>query len=341
MGNFDKLAHCLGQNESNQAYLYMILQCLDFERPIAELEAKIEELRLVGSDAEVDIHEIITRLEKKSRAQTVSIFKKLTAWQIVQLARHPQRPYTLDYIERLFTDFDELHGDRAFADDNAIVGGLARLDGRPVMVIGEQKGRDTKEKIARNFGMPHPEGYRKALRLARLAERFHIPIITLIDTPGAYPGIGAEARGQSEAIARNLFEFSQIRVPIICVVIGEGCSGGALGIGVGDVTLMLQYAYYATISPEGCATILWKSAEKAAEAADVMGITAQRLLALGLIDEIVPEPLGGAHRAVDEMAQTLKQALCHRLKTIESLNVETMLEERYNRLMRLGLSSES
>jgi len=319
----------------------MILQCLDFERPIAELEAKIEELRLVGSDAEVDIHEIITRLEKKSRAQTVSIFKKLTAWQVVQLARHPQRPYTLDYIERLFTDFDELHGDRAFADDTAIVGGLARLDGRPVMVIGEQKGRDTKEKIARNFGMPHPEGYRKALRLARLAERFHLPIITLIDTPGAYPGIGAEARGQSEAIARNLFEFSQIRVPIICVVIGEGCSGGALGIGVGDATLMLQYAYYATISPEGCATILWKSAEKAAEAADVMGITAQRLLALGLIDEIVPEPLGGAHRAVDEMAQTLKQALCHRLKSLESQEVEGMLTQRYNKLMRLGMSSES
>jgi acetyl-CoA carboxylase carboxyl transferase subunit alpha len=319
----------------------MILQCLDFERPIAELEAKIEELRLVGSDAEVDIHEIITRLEKKSRAQTVSIFKKLTAWQIVQLARHPQRPYTLDYIERLFTDFDELHGDRAFADDTAIVGGLARLDGRPVMVIGEQKGRDTKEKIARNFGMPHPEGYRKALRLARLAEKFHVPIITLIDTPGAYPGIGAEARGQSEAIARNLFEFSQLRVPIICVVIGEGCSGGALGIGVGDATLMLQYAYYATISPEGCATILWKSAEKAAEAADVMGITAQRLLALGLIDEIVPEPLGGAHRAVDEMAQTLKEALCHRLKSIENQPLEEMLAQRYDKLMRLGTPSES
>jgi acetyl-CoA carboxylase carboxyl transferase subunit alpha len=244
------------------------------------------------------------------------------------LARHPQRPYTLDYIERLFTDFDELHGDRAFADDSAIVGGLARLDGRPVMVIGEQKGRDTKEKIARNFGMPHPEGYRKALRLARLAERFHLPIITLIDTPGAYPGIGAEARGQSEAIARNLFEFSHIRVPIICVVIGEGCSGGALGIGVGDATLMLQYAYYATISPEGCATILWKSAEKAAEAADVMG-------------EIVPEPLGGAHRAVDEMAQTLKQALCHRLKSLEIQDVEGMLTQRYNKLMRLGMSSES
>ena len=319
----------------------MILQCLDFEKPIAELEAKIEELRLVGSDAEVDIHEIITRLEKKSRAQTVSIFKKLTAWQTVQLARHPQRPYSLDYIERLFTDFDELHGDRAFADDTAIVGGLARLDGRPVMVIGEQKGRDTKEKIARNFGMPHPEGYRKALRLARLAERFHIPIITLIDTPGAYPGIGAEARGQSEAIARNLFEFSQIKVPIICVVIGEGCSGGALGIGVGDATLMLQYAYYATISPEGCATILWKSAEKAAEAADVMGITAQRLLALGLIDEIVPEPLGGAHRAVDEMAQTLKQVLCRWLKGIESQAPEVMLTQRYDRLMRMGMSSES
>ncbi len=320
---------------------YMILQCLDFERPIAELEAKIEELRLVGSDAEVDIHEIITRLEKKSRAQTVSIFKKLTAWQIVQLARHPQRPYALDYIERLFTDFDELHGDRAFADDTAIVGGLARLDGRPVMVIGEQKGRDTKEKISRNFGMPHPEGYRKALRLARLAEKFHVPIITLIDTPGAYPGIGAEARGQSEAIARNLFEFSQLQVPIICVVIGEGCSGGALGIGVGDATLMLQYAYYATISPEGCATILWKSAEKAAEAADVMGITAQRLLALGLIDEIVPEPLGGAHRAVDEMAQTLKEALCHRLKSVENQTVEKMRAQRYDKLMRLGTPSES
>jgi len=319
----------------------MMLQSLDFERPIAELEAKIEELRLVGSDAEVDIQAIISRLEKKSRALTVSIFKKLTAWQVVQLARHPQRPYALDYIERLFTDFDELHGDRAFADDAAIIGGLARLDGRPVMVIGQQKGRDTKEKITRNFGMPHPEGYRKALRLAKLAERFHLPVITLIDTPGAYPGIGAEARGQSEAIARNLFELARLKVPVICVVIGEGCSGGALGIGVGDAILMLQYAYYAAISPEGCATILWKSADKAFEAAEVMGLTAPRLLALGLIDEIVPEPLGGAHRNVDEMSSTLKQALCRRLKALESKPLHQMLDTRYNRLMHMGISSDA
>lgn len=319
----------------------MSVQSLDFERPIAELEAKIEELRLVGNDSEVDIQAVISRLEKKSRELTVSVFKRLTAWQIVQLARHPRRPYTLDYIERIFTEFDELHGDRAFADDAAIVGGLARLDGRPVMLIGQQKGRDTKEKIARNFGMPHPEGYRKALRLAKLAERFHVPIITLIDTPGAYPGIGAEARGQSEAIARNLFEFAKLSVPVVCVVIGEGCSGGALGIGVGDATLMLQYAYYATISPEGCATILWKSAEKASEAAEVMGLTAPRLLELGLIDEIIPEPLGGAHRHVDEMARNLKIALCRKLREIEADDRESMLDKRYERFMKMGIHSDA
>jgi len=317
----------------------MSLQCLEFERPIAELEAKIEELRLVGNDNQVNIHEVITRLEKKSRELTQSIFKKLSAWQIVQLARHPQRPYSLDYIDRIFTEFEELHGDRAFADDTAIVGGMARLEGRPVMIIGQQKGRDTKEKIARNFGMPHPEGYRKALRLAKLAERFDLPIITLIDTPGAYPGVGAEARGQSEAIARNLMAFSALKVPVVCVVIGEGCSGGALGIGVGDATLMLQYAYYATISPEGCATILWKSAEKASEAAEVMGLTAPRLLALGLIDEIIPEPLGGAHRDIDTMAITLKMILAKTLKSLVAQSPETRLTRRQSRWLNMGISA--
>jgi acetyl-CoA carboxylase carboxyl transferase subunit alpha len=315
------------------------LNYLDFERPIAELEAKIEELRLVGTDSVINIQEEIKRLDAKSKELTHSIFKSLTAWQIVQLARHPQRPYTLDYITEIFTDFDELHGDRSFVDDKALVAGLARLNGEPVMILGQQKGRDTKEKISRNFGMMHPEGYRKALRLAKLAEKFNIPIITLIDTPGAYPGVGAEARGQSEAIARNLLEFSKLRVPVLCVVIGEGCSGGALGIGVGDKILMLQYAYYATISPEGCATILWKSADKAAEAAEVMGITAEKLLKIGLIDEIVPEPLGGAHRNWPLVAEHLKAALIQNLKFFKNQPIDILLKRRYQRWMDIGIAS--
>ncbi len=310
---------------------------LEFERPIAELEAKIEELRLVGSDAEINILDEITRLESKNRDLTASIFRTLTDWQIVQLARHPKRPYAQDYIPLIFTEFDELHGDRTFADDRAMVGGITRLNDRPIMLIAQQKGRDTKEKLLRNFGMPHPEGYRKALRLGQLAEKFRLPIITFIDTPGAYPGVGAEARGQSEAIARNLFAFSRFKVPILCVVLGEGCSGGALGIGLGDKTLMLQYAYYATISPEGCATILWKSASKAAEAAEVMGITAMRLLKLGLIDEIIPEPLGGAHRDIPKMASVLKDALHKNLEILESQSTELLLKKRYERWMSMGL----
>jgi acetyl-CoA carboxylase carboxyl transferase subunit alpha len=315
------------------------LNHLEFERPIAELEAKIEELRLVGSDSVINIQEEISRLEAKSRELTASIFRSLTSWQTVQLARHPQRPYTLDYIPRIFTDFDELHGDRAFMDDRAVVAGLARLDGEPVMIIGQQKGRDTKEKLFRHFGMMHPEGYRKALRLMQLAEKFNIPVITLIDTPGAYPGVGAESRGQSEAIAKNLLVMSKLRVPIICVVIGEGCSGGALGIGVGDKTLMLQYGYYATISPEGCATILWKSATKAEEAAEVMGITAPRLLKLGLIDQIVPEPLGGAHRNVDEMAALLKAAILESLQSFKNFSTEKLLQRRYQRWLSMGIQA--
>lgn len=314
-------------------------QSLEFERPIAELEAKIEELRRVGTDSEINVQDEINRLENKNKDLTKSIFRNLTAWQIVQLARHPERPYTLDYLPKIFTDWDELHGDRTFADDKAIVAGLARLEGEPVMIIGQQKGRDTKEKVARNFGMPHPEGYRKALRIAKLAEKFNIPIITFIDTPGAYPGVGAESRGQSEAIARNLLVFSRLSVPIICVVIGEGCSGGALGIGLGDKTLMLQYAYYATISPEGCATILWKSATKAEEAAEVMGITADRLLKLNLIDEIIPEPLGAAHRDRDTAAMNIKAAIVKNLKILKNLSTEVLLEKRYQRWIAMGIQS--
>lgn len=314
-----------------------LINGLEFERPIAELEAKIEELRLVGADSVVNIQEEIQRLQTKSQELTRSIFRGLTAWQIVQLARHPQRPYALDYISRIFTDFDELHGDRAFADDKALVTGVARLDGESVVIIGQQKGRDTKEKVSRNFGMMHPEGYRKALRIAKLAEKFQLPVITFIDTPGAYPGIGAEARGQSEAIARNLLEFAKLKTPVICVVIGEGCSGGALGIGIGDKTLMLQYAYYATISPEGCATILWKSASKAEEAAEVMGITADRLIKLGLIDEIIPEPLGGAHRNMDEMAVNLKLALVQNLRLFKSLAIDKLVKKRYQRWTAMGI----
>ena len=309
---------------------------LDFEQPIAELEAKIEELRYVGDDTEVNIGEEISKLEEKSRSLTKTIFNKLDAWQTSKLARHPMRPYTLDYIDRIFTDFQELHGDRAFADDAALVGGLARLDGMPVMVLGQQKGRDTKENIRRNFGMPRPEGYRKALRLMKLAERFRIPLITFIDTPGAYPGIGAEERNQSEAIARNLFEMADLKTPIICTVIGEGGSGGALAIGVGDRVMMLEYSTYSVISPEGCASILWKSADKAADAAEAMGITAAKLKDAGLIDQIIREPLGSAHRDVDETARNIKQALIDSLQKFETMGLEKLLEERYRRLTSYG-----
>ncbi|MGD2075058.1 MAG: acetyl-CoA carboxylase carboxyl transferase subunit alpha [Gammaproteobacteria bacterium] len=314
----------------------MNLNFLDFEQPIAELEAKIEELRYVGDDAEININEEIGHLQAKSRSLTESIFAKLDAWQISQLARHPQRPYTLDYVRRIFTDFEELHGDRAYADDPAIVGGLARLGSRPVMVIGHQKGRDTKEKIHRNFGMPRPEGYRKAQRLMELAERFHLPIITLIDTPGAYPGIGAEERGQSEAIARNLYVMADLKAPIICTVIGEGGSGGALAIGVGDRMLMLQYSIYSVISPEGCASILWKSADKAAEAAEALGVTSARLKELNLIDDVIEEPLGGAHRDPDDMAERLKTRLIDEVEQITAVPVDELVAARYERLMSYG-----
>ena len=309
---------------------------LDFEQSIADLEAKIEALRFADKGGAININEEINKLSAKSRKLTESIFHSLTPWQISQLARHPLRPYTLDYIARAFTDFEELHGDRAFSDDPAIVGGLARLDGRPVVVIGQQKGRDTREKVRRNFGMPRPEGYRKALRLMRMAERFRLPLITLIDTPGAYPGVGAEERGQSEAIARNLYEMAHLRTPIISVVIGEGGSGGALAIGVCDRLLMLQYSTYSVISPEGCASILWRSADKASEAAQAMGITAESLSRQGLVDEIVPEPLGGAHRDMDEMTTTLKAVLVANLKKISAIPLERLLEQRYDRLMNYG-----
>jgi acetyl-CoA carboxylase carboxyl transferase subunit alpha len=309
---------------------------LDFEQPIAELEAKIEELRYVGDDTEINIGDEISKLEEKSRSLTKTIFNKLDAWQTSKLARHPMRPYTLDYIDRIFTDFQELHGDRAFADDAALVGGLARLDGMPVMVLGQQKGRDTKENIRRNFGMPRPEGYRKALRLMKLAERFRLPLITFIDTPGAYPGIDAEERNQSEAIARNLFEMADLKTPIVCTVIGEGGSGGALAIGVGDRVMMLEYSTYSVISPEGCASILWKSADKAADAAEAMGITAAKLKDAGLIDQVIREPLGSAHRDVDETARNIKQALIDSLQKFETMGLEKLLEERYRRLTSYG-----
>ena len=314
----------------------MDLNFLEFEQPIAELEAKIEELRYVGDDSEINIGEEINRLKAKSESLTETIFAKLDAWQTAQLARHPQRPYTLDYIERIFTDFEELHGDRAYADDEAIVGGVARIDGRPVMVIGHQKGRDTKEKVKRNFGMPRPEGYRKALRLMEMAERFKLPIVTFIDTPGAYPGVGAEERGQSEAIARNLLVMSRLKTPIICTVIGEGGSGGALAVGVGDRVMMLQYGVYSVISPEGCASILWKSAEYAADAAEALGITSGRLEELELIDRIIPEPLGGAHRDIDAAAHNVKSAIVENLNHLDTLPLEQLLEERYQRLMSFG-----
>mgnify|MGYP001815183540 FL=1 len=319
----------------------MNLNFLDFEQPIAELEAKIDELHYIGDDADVNINDEIHKLKEKSSALTESIFSSLTPWQVSQLARHPQRPYTLDYIIRVFTDFEELHGDRHYADDHAIVGGVARLDGKPVMVIGQQKGRDTKEKLQRNFGMPRPEGYRKALRLMEMAERFNMPILTFIDTPGAYPGIGAEERGQSEAIAKNLKVMARLRVPIICTVIGEGGSGGALAIGVGDRTLMLQYSTYSVISPEGCASILWKSAEKASEAAEALGITSGRLYELGLVDSVIPEPLGGAHRDVDAMAGTIKQSLLKNIDALARKPTDELVDARYKRLMSYGQFSES
>ena len=312
------------------------LNYLDFERPVAELEAKIEELRYVESDAALNIGEEIGRLRSKSEELTRSIFSKLTPWQIARLARHPQRPYTLDYLGRIFSEFTELHGDRHFADDGAIVGGMARLDGRPVVVIGHQKGRTTKENIDRSFGMPRPEGYRKALRLLELAERFQMPVVTFIDTPGAWPGVGAEERGQSEAIARNLYVMSALDVPILCTVIGEGGSGGALAIGVADCVMMLQYSTYSVISPEGCASILWKSAERAADAAQAMGITSDRLHELGLIDRIIPEPLGGAHRDPGAMAESLRSTLVEELETLASMDVETLKHRRYERLMSHG-----
>jgi len=314
----------------------MNLDYLDFEQPIAELQEKIDELRRVGTSQDLNLSEEVARLEEKSVTLTKQIFSNLNAQQIVQLARHPLRPYTLDYIKRIFTDFEELQGDRHFSQAPAIVGGLARLDNEPVMIIGHQKGRTTKQKVERNFGMASPEGFRKALRLMKLAERFDVPVLTFIDTPGAYPGVGAEERNQSEAIARNLYEMSQLKTPIICTIIGEGCSGGALAIGVGDKTLMLQYSYYSVISPEGCASILWKSAERAGDAAEALGLTAGRLHELGLIDEIVEEPLGGAHRDVDAVAAKLKERLIGELAILKSKPTDGLLDERYKRWLSYG-----
>ena len=314
---------------------------LDFEQSVADLEAKIEELRFVQDDSAVDISEEIGRLQKKSEALTKDIYAKLTPWQITQVCRHPQRPYTLDYVREIFTDFHELHGDRGFADDLAIVGGLARFNGQSCMVIGHQKGRDTKERALRNFGMPKPEGYRKALRLMQLAEKFSLPVFTFVDTPGAYPGIDAEERGQSEAIGHNLYVMAQLKTPIITTVIGEGGSGGALAIAIGDQVLMLQYSTYSVISPEGCASILWKSATRAPEAAETLGITAHRLKALGLIDKIVTEPLGGAHRNPAQMAQLLKRALADALRQFQGVTVPELLEARHNRLMSYGKFKET
>jgi len=314
------------------------LDYLEFEQPIAELEAKIRELRFVGDDNEINIQDEIARLEAKSKALTEQVFSSLTAWQVSQLARHPKRPTTLDYISSVFTDFEELHGDRHFADDKAIVGGMGRLENEPVMIIGQQRGRDTKENLQRNFGMPQPEGYRKALRLMELAERFRLPMLTFIDTKGAYPGIQAEERGQSEAIAKNLLVMSQLQIPIICTVIGEGGSGGALAIGVGDRIMMLDYSTYSVISPEGCAAILWKSAEKAQEAAEIMGITATRLKQLGLIDGIIPEPLGGAHRDPEVIAKNLKLALLENLEVLQRLSLDDLLQQRQSKFNRIGVS---
>jgi acetyl-CoA carboxylase carboxyl transferase subunit alpha len=314
---------------------------LEFEQPIAELETRIEELRFVQDDSAVDISDEIQRLTKRSQSLTKDIYGKLPPWQVAQVARHPQRPFTLDYIQGLFTQFEELHGDRTFSDDTSIVGGLARFNGTACMVLGHQKGRDTKEKIARNFGMPKPEGYRKALRLMKLAEKFGLPVFTFVDTPGAYPGIDAEERGQSEAIGRNLFEMARLRSPIIVTVIGEGGSGGALAIAVGDVILMMQYAIYSVISPEGCASILWRSAEKAPEAADALGIISSRLKTLGLVDKIVPEPLGGAHRDPPAALQALKKALAETLKQLQEKKPKQLVEERLERLMAYGKFKEA
>lgn len=309
---------------------------LEFEEPIAELEQKIEQLRHVSSDSAVDISEEITRLQQKSESLTNSIYSKLTPWQTALVARHPQRPYTMDYVREIFTDFHELHGDRMYEDDLSIVGGLARFSGEPCMVIGHQKGRDTKERAKRNFGMPRPEGYRKALRLMRLAEKFELPVFTFVDTPGAYPGIGAEERGQSEAIGHNLYAMAELRVPIIATIIGEGGSGGALAIAVGDVVQMLQYSTYGVISPEGCASILWRSADKAPVAAEALAITAPRLLELGLIDKVVPEPVGGAQRDAISMAKTLKRSLAEALRQVSGMDVDELLDKRLERLMSYG-----
>jgi acetyl-CoA carboxylase carboxyl transferase subunit alpha len=313
---------------------------LEFEQPIAELQAKISELRYVTDDAEINISEEIQTLQKKAESLTESIFSKLTPWQISQISRHPNRPYSLDYIERIFSDFEHLHGDRAYTNDHPIIGGIGRLNGKPVMVIGQQKGRDTREKIKRNFGMVRPEGYRKALRLMKMAEKFKLPLITLVDTPGAYPGIGAEERGQSEAIARNLHTLADLKTPIICTIIGEGGSGGALAICVGDRINMLQYSTYSVISPEGCASILWKSADKAPQAAEAMGITAERLLALNLVDNVIEEPLGGAHRNHDAIADSLKRRLIENIETLESIGIDNLLDQRYQKLMNFGQYKE-
>ena len=314
---------------------------LDFEQPVAELEAKIEELRFVQDDSALDISEEIARLQKKSQALTKDIYGKLDAWQIAQVARHPQRPYTLDYINNLFTGFEELHGDRTFADDPAIVGGLARFSGESCVVVGHQKGRDTKEKLYRNFGMPKPEGFRKALRIMKLAEKFGVPVFAFVDTPGAYPGVGAEERGQSEAIGRNLYAMAELKVPVICTVIGEGGSGGALAVAVGDATLMLQYATYSVISPEGCASILWKSADYAQQAAETLGITSTRLKALGMIDRIVNEPLGGAHRDHEAMMQSLRKALAETWRQLKEKPIDELLEARFEKLVAHGKFKEA
>jgi acetyl-CoA carboxylase carboxyl transferase subunit alpha len=314
---------------------------LEFEQPIAELETRIEELRFVQDDSAVDISDEIQRLTKRSQSLTKDIYGKLSPWQVAQVARHPQRPFTLDYIQGLFTQFEELHGDRTFSDDTSIVGGLARFNGTACVVLGHQKGRDTKEKIARNFGMPKPEGYRKALRLMKLAEKFGLPVFTFVDTPGAYPGIDAEERGQSEAIGRNLFEMARLRVPVIVTIIGEGGSGGALAIAVGDVIVMMQYAIYSVISPEGCASILWRSAEMAPDAAEALGITANRLKTLGLVDKIVPEPLGGAHRDAPAALQALKKARAETLKQLQEKKPKQLVEERLERLMAYGKFKEA
>lgn len=317
----------------------MNINFLDFEQPIAELEAKIQELRMVGTDADINLSEEITRLENKCNHLIKDTFSKLTSWQVTQLARHPLRPHTVDLIQRIFTEFDELHGDRMTAAGAAIMAGLARIDGMPVMVIGQEKGRKTNEKIERNFGMPNPEDYRKALRLMKMAEKFGIPIVTFIDTNGAYPGIGAEERNQSEAIARNLFEMARLKTPIICIVIGEGGSGGALAIGVGDKVFMLQYSIYSVITPEGCASILWKSAENASLAAEALNPTAQRIYELGLIDGVIPEPLGGAHRDYDAMARSIKKVIIEELAQLRQQSIQTLLDNRYQRIMSFGLAS--